>query len=726
MTKLFNEELQTLYNIIQTKLLPKYPSNNITIGYFIDALNNPECSEFETYQYFLTLFDTMEQKNDFFEKVHGLNLAHSNEIYASKPKINFSKDIKNLLNDKEDDDTKMTFERLLCGMLLKEKFHNKVEEEIINLIKELNIDEFTESVLTNTIKYNPNSVLGLEKFKTIYSLCTPLEINLNTWDAPQNCFRENDIQRLTKAFYKIDGPNIILKGDDYMFTTIEFCKRIAEEEGFLLLDLQKYAFDETLMDNFCNELNQHEGSIIVIRDINNLILNAIKLNEAIIFSFIKYVTERCNTYFIGMSDDLDYEDIPYVKQAFKCIEIDRFNKEETLENLKNNKKYIEKIYGVTCEDKILEDIVDIVEKYEGSDFLFNSAYNFIDEASVNVKLDGGAELTSIYIQKNIEEEYGKKKPLKLKCEIGNLKNLNKELKKLVKGQDKIIDIVVKNVQRKQIGLSGKKRPASFMFVGTTGVGKTYLTKELSRLVYGENKLIKVDMSEFSESHSVSKLYGAPPGYIGYEDKGNSLVAKIKENPNCVLLFDEVEKAHESIFNVLLQVIDEGILTTGKGETIDFSNTIIVMTSNCGTQKAMEKKTIGFGEIVTDFNGIIDKELKHFFKPEFLNRIDHILTFNILKDEDLKEIINKELDALISSLREKDIVLGIHNRDGMIDYILSELHDEKNYGARSINRKIAKLVEIPILDEVIENENTDINIEFSNKEIKIINLEEYDN
>lgn len=290
-------------------------------------------------------------------------------------------------------------------------------------------------------------------------------------------------------------------------------------------------------------------------------------------------------------------------------------------------------------------------------------------------------------------------------ESKRLMNMDKELSGKVIGQEDAVVKVVKAIKRNRIGIKDKNKPVgSFIFLGPTGVGKTLLAKLLAEHVYGDAEaLVRVDMSEYMEKHSVSRLVGPPPGYVGY-DQGGQLTEKVRRKPHCVILFDEIEKAHDDVFNMLLQLLDEGHLTDGLGRKVNFKNALIIMTSNIGVKEANSfGKNMGFDTGVSAFNeqaktrAIIDKALKKKFKPEFLNRIDEAIVFNSLSKENIREIIDIEIKHLESRLAELKFKLEI--TEEALDFIATQGYDEE-YGARPLNRAIQHYVEDLVADEIL--------------------------
>lgn len=367
--------------------------------------------------------------------------------------------------------------------------------------------------------------------------------------------------------------------------------------------------------------------------------------------------------------------------------------------------------------KLRDEEKNIVEELNKANTIWNETLsNDATEITVDIVAEVVSSMTGIPLTKISTKEAEK------------LINLDKELAGKVIGQDTAVTKVVKAIKRSRVGIKNKNKPvASFVFLGNSGSGKTFLAKMLAEKVYGdEDALIRLDMSEYMEKHNVSRLIGSPPGYVGHE-KGGQLTEKVRRKPHCVILFDEIEKAHEDIFNLLLQVLDEGQLTDGLGRKINFKNTLIILTSNVGVKEVNSfGKTMGFETSKSMINeenkihSIIDKALKKKFKPEFLNRLDEIIIFNRLTKEDIHKIVYLELNKLEERLKELNFKLEI-TKDA-VEFLGDEGYDE-NYGARPLNRTIQYHIEDQISDEILNGNIKDgdtILISF-NKQKKLIQI-----
>ena len=456
-----------------------------------------------------------------------------------------------------------------------------------------------------------------------------------------------------------------------------------------------------------------------------------------------------------------------LERRFQPVMVDEPTEEESIAILKGLRSRYEEHHKVEITDQALEAAVKLSSRYINDRFLPDKAIDLIDEAASRVRLlnytkpekikEYEAQIDELEgnkeeaIKKEAYEKAGeiKKKQEKLREKIKEtmekwekeketrkltvdenevadvvsgwtkipvrklaeeeserLKNLESILHERVVGQEEAVTAVSKAIRRGRVGLKDPGRPiGSFLFLGPTGVGKTELSKALAEAMFGtESSLIRVDMSEYMEKHSVSKMIGSPPGYVGYEE-GGQLSEKVRRNPYSVILFDEVEKAHPDVFNILLQVLDDGHITDAQGRKIDFKNTIIIMTSNAGAENIISPKRLGFGvaaDAKADYDfmkGRVMDEVKRLFKPEFLNRIDEIIVFHQLTKEHMKGIADILLKGIVKRSREQlGIVLAVG--EDARDYLIDKGYDEK-YGARPLRRTIQSLLEDKLAEGLLE-------------------------
>ncbi len=454
-----------------------------------------------------------------------------------------------------------------------------------------------------------------------------------------------------------------------------------------------------------------------------------------------------------------------LERRFQPVYVEEPTREETIAILQGLRSKYEEHHGVTISDDALEAATDYAIRYINDRFLPDKAIDLIDEAASRKKLGIFAgnktakkaeetrhnleeALEAALAEGNIEAAQALKKNLDktdkkiektkhnmrekeqeqmlvteedvadvvsvwtkipvskiTQTESQRLLKLEEILHKRVVGQNEAVETVAKAIRRGRVGLKDPKRPiGSFLFLGPTGVGKTELSKALAEAMFGnENAIIRVDMSEYMEKHSVSKMIGSPPGYVGFEE-GGQLSEQVRKNPYSVILFDEIEKAHPDVFNVLLQVLDDGRITDSQGRTVDFKNTIIIMTSNAGAQRIVDPKKLGFSNVENaesehkDMKNNVMEEVKRMFKPEFLNRIDDIIVFRALSKEDVKGIAALMLKELKNRLaKQMDITLTYG--DTVKNFIFEKGYDKK-YGARPLKRAIQNNIEDSLAEEIL--------------------------
>lgn len=475
-----------------------------------------------------------------------------------------------------------------------------------------------------------------------------------------------------------------------------------------------------------------------------------------------------------------------LERRFQPVTVEEPTEEAAVQILKGLRSQYERHHQVTISDEAVEAAVILSARYINDRFLPDKAIDLMDEAAAKLRLGAGyhvdeaaelktriaeeeeklenaleqADLTAaklaksekekleIRLQKLMEKSRKELRTKKLivgeeeiagvvsgwtkipvskltEGEASRLRRLEATLHKRVVGQEDAVAAVAKAVRRGRVGLKDPKRPiGSFLFLGPTGVGKTEISKALAEAVFGsEQSMIRVDMSEYMEKHSVSKMIGSPPGYVGHED-GGQLSEKVRRNPYSVILFDEIEKAHPDVFNILLQVLDDGHITDSQGRKVDFKNTIIIMTSNAGAQAIVEPKKLGFASVSDEkhdyerMKGSVMEEVRRIFKPEFLNRIDETIVFRSLNRDDMKQIVTLMTKELTERCRtQMGITLTV--RDSAKNYIVEKAYEPK-YGARPLRRKIQNEIEDRLAEAILAGTaRRDTNIVVTTKKNEIV-------
>ena len=515
---------------------------------------------------------------------------------------------------------------------------------------------------------------------------------------------------------------------------------------------------EARMKGIIDECKKFGNIILVIDEIHNIIGAGDGEHSMNAANILKPSLSNGEIQLIGTTTLKEYrkyiEKDSALERRFQQVLVDEPNIEETIQILEGIKKYYEDYHKVKISKDIIKQTVIMSEKYIHDRFLPDKAIDILDEACSRINLENKAlfklellkqELKKVQEEKedaanaDSTEDYQKAADLKThecrlieeidkinstmkpknltvqdiarviehwtkipvtkitEAETEKLLHLEDNLHKRIIGQEDAVNAVSRAIRRNRAGLKSTKKPPSFIFVGPTGVGKTELAKSLAYEMFGkEDSIIRIDMSEYMESHSTSKLIGAPPGYVGYEDSGQ-LTEKVKRKPYSIILLDEIEKAHPDVFNILLQILDDGRLTDSQGNSVSFENTIIIMTSNAGSN--LNNNSIGFGGKTVDKTKIEDT-LKDYFRPEFLNRVDEIIVFNSLTKEELIQIVNLMLADTVKVLMDKNITIDVSK--AAKEFILEKGTNIK-FGARPLRRAIQRYIEDEISELILKTE-----------------------
>jgi ATP-dependent Clp protease ATP-binding subunit ClpC len=514
---------------------------------------------------------------------------------------------------------------------------------------------------------------------------------------------------------------------------------------------------ESRMKGLIEEIRKMGNVILVIDEVHNIVGAGDAEGSMNAANILKPALSRGEIQVIGATTFTEYrkhiEKDTALERRFQPVTVNEPNMEDTLKILKGIAHYYEQYHGVKIPEGILRQAVLLSERYITDRFLPDKAIDLIDEACSDLNLHDKNINRRMELRREIEdydkerellqgaeepdfERLAELKSLTIKAqteldvlcaqgdpqltmdnlarvielwtkipasriredEFRRLSELDKRLKEHIVGQDEAVEAVAAAIRRNRVGISPKHKPVSFIFVGPTGVGKTELVKQLAQDLFNSpDALIRLDMSEFMEKHSVSRIVGSPPGYVGYDEAGQ-LTEKIRRKPYAVILFDEIEKAHPDVMNVLLQILDDGEITDSHGRKVNFENTVIVMTSNAGSER--KEGTVGFGHTVNEQNrDRAMKALSEFLRPEFLNRVDEVICFNRLDEKNFAGITRIMLDELQKSLEDK----GLHFTwdEDVEDYLVKKSYSA-TYGARNLRRTIQKELEDVMAAQIIDS------------------------
>jgi ATP-dependent Clp protease ATP-binding subunit ClpC len=503
-------------------------------------------------------------------------------------------------------------------------------------------------------------------------------------------------------------------------------KRVLALDLALLVAGTKYRgqFEERLK-NLLKELADNPNVILFMDELHTLVGAGSAEGSLDAANILKPALSRGELQCIGATTPVEFrkhiEKDRALSRRFQMVSLKPPTEEESVEILRGLKSRYERFHGVQYRDEALEAAVSLSSRYMPERCLPDKAIDVLDEAGSRVKLrflkrsedsvpdgdDAPATLSLLpgvtepvfVFRDDIDAVVARATGIPVMSiredESNRLLRIEEEIHKRVVSQDRAISALARAIRRTRAGLRDAKRPVgSFLFLGPTGVGKTEVARGLAELLFGsERHLIRVDMSEYMEKHAVSRLIGSPPGYVGYED-GGQLTERVRRNPYCVILLDEIEKAHPDIFNVLLQVFEDGRLTDSFGNLVDFKNAIVIMTSNLGARAIEKRGRMGFAqdEHQTDHatSDAVMAEVKHTFNPEFINRIDEIILFDALSDADLGRITRILVGHLSENLRSKGLSISI--RDDGIEWLLRKTLKDRSYGARPLRRAIERHIE----------------------------------
>jgi ATP-dependent Clp protease ATP-binding subunit ClpA len=650
--------------------------------------------------------ETKPKKTNSVERV--LNRCFTQVLFSGRQTMEIADVIVSILSEKNS----FGHYFLIKGGVTKEKFIKFFQEN-------LTIEE--EDFLPEAMEHRPR---GSNFDKILNQYCVNLSLKAKQKTIDPVIGREQEIEDMLLVLARRNKSNVLMVGEPGVGKTAiaegiarkifegKVPKFVADHQVYTLdisamLAGSKYRGDfEERVKQVLNALEK-KGKIILFIDEAHMMNGAgassgDKSND--LANMLKPILTKGIIKLIASTTWEEYrkhfEKDRALMRRFQRISVDEPTPELTIKILKGLRKYYEDHHNVKISDAAIDQAVKLSVKYMSDKKLPDKAIDIIDCASARYKLKDDPEtegVTQIVDIEQITYELSKMIQMPLETvaqkESKNLSDLEKNLKGVVFGQDGAVDVLCDKIFVAQAGMKEPNKPiGSFLFVGPTGCGKTETARQLSDKM--GMPLVRFDMSEYQEKHSVARLIGAPPGYVGYDDNAGQLITKLQETPNCILLLDEIEKAHADVTNILLQFMDNGFVTGSNGKQADGRNCILIMTSNLGARDS-ENNTIGFGDL--DKEGEDDKAVKKFFAPEFRNRLDATIKFTGLSSDIVKQIVKKFIGDLNEQLKDKNILISLNN--DAIDWLSKKGYDKK-MGARPLGRLIDNKIKSPLSREVL--------------------------
>ena len=655
----------------------------------------------------------------------------------------YSQRLKNLLDDAETERAELRDEVVTVEHLILSLFHQQ-RNPITVFLKQAGIDKELVAKKLNKVRQGKRAVSSSQESR--YQALSKYATNFNQWLADQTdrqvIGRKDEIDDIIRVLCRKEKSNAILLG----FPGVGKSKVIEGFVGRLLADdvpehlLRKEVFKlnlggliagtkyrgefEERFKAVLDEVLAAKGKIILyIEDIHQIVTAGRTEGSLDAGNLLKPLLAQGQINIIGTTTFAAYRESFELDQAlegrFQRIRIEEPDQDKALTILQGLRENYQDFHGVRLMDEALQAAISLSIRYLSDRYLPDKALDLIDEACAVKKIQLGQaqteqpDVSREDIASIVERITGIKVQGIMDNEREHLLNLDKLLRQRIVGQDQAVQKVSEAILRSRAGIQNPKRPiGSFLFLGPTGVGKTALAKSLAERLFGnELEMVRLDMSEYMEKHAVARLVGPPPGYVGFEE-GGQLTEAVRRRLYSIVLLDEIEKAHPDVFNSLLQVLDEGRLTDSKGRTIDFKNTILIMTSNIGSQQILESLKSEQG-LTSETQDEVLSLLQHSFKPEFLNRIDETVVFNPLRTEDMINIVKIMVRQLQERLEHQKIQLHLSEE---VYAFLAQKGYQPEFGARPIQRSIMRYLETPLARYLVENkETTEMTVQVSLKD-----------
>ena len=644
----------------------------------------------------------------------------------------YSQRLKNLLDDAEAERAELRDEVVTVEHLILSLFHQQ-RNPITVFLKQAGIDKELVAKKLNKVRQGKRAVSSSQESR--YQALSKYATNFNQWLADQTgrqvIGRKDEIDDIIRVLCRKEKSNAILLGFPGVGKSkvIEgFVRRLLADDvpehllgkevfklnlGGLIAGTKYRGEFEERFKAVLDEVLAAKGKIILyIEDIHQIVTAGRTEGSLDAGNLLKPLLAQGQINIIGTTTFAAYRESFELDQAlegrFQRIRIEEPDQDKALTILQELRENYQDFHGVRLTDEALQAAISLSIRYLSDRYLPDKALDLIDEACAVKKIQLGQaqterpDVSREDIASIVERITGIKVQGIMDNEREHLLNLDKLLRQRIVGQDQAVQKVSEAILRSRAGIQNPKRPiGSFLFLGPTGVGKTALAKSLAERLFGnELEMVRLDMSEYMEKHAVARLVGPPPGYVGFEE-GGQLTEAVRRRLYSIVLLDEIEKAHPDVFNTLLQVLDEGRLTDSKGRTIDFKNTILIMTSNIGSQQILESLKSEQG-LTSETQDEVRSLLQHSFRPEFLNRIDETVIFNPLRAEDMVNIVKIMVRQLQERLEHQKIQL--HLREEVYAFLAQKGY-QPEFGARPIQRSIMRYLETPLARYLVKNKET---------------------